>query len=91
LINGESGRWNSQQTQKMQGIIMAIPACETVVTATSNIIDSIEDAPYTKQSGVAVGMAMNSGGTTVRNRFSRAFVQSQVQVRRVASTFAAAK
>jgi hypothetical protein len=52
-----------QQTQKMQAIINAIPACETVVVATSNIIDSIEDVPYTKPSGVAVGMAMNSGAT----------------------------
>jgi hypothetical protein len=52
-----------QQNQKLQGIIAAIPACEAVVAASSNIVDAIQEPPYTKDSGVALGMAMNSGVT----------------------------
>ena len=50
-----------KQQQKLQGMIMAIPACEGVVASTSNILDSIEDVPYSRESGVAFGMAMNGG------------------------------
>jgi len=57
------GGGTQQQKQTLQGIIMAVPACETVVTATSNILDSIQDVPYTPQSGVGAGMAYNSGQT----------------------------
>jgi hypothetical protein len=49
-----------QQQQKIQAMINAIPACEAVVTSTSNIVDSIADVPYSQPSGVAFGMAFNS-------------------------------
>jgi len=58
-----SAHGTPQQNQKLQAIISAIPACEAVVAASSNIVDLIQLPPYTKDSGIAMGMAANSGIT----------------------------
>ncbi len=70
-----AGGGTPKQQQKLQSVIMAIPACETVVTATSNILDSIEEVPYSKDSGIAAGMA-NASGNAVSTSGVKFFTES---------------